>query len=170
VTSGKRGKAFNEFLLDILALPVDQLWRHNEAGDLPGKGDCIDPEKLVQLVTANHGKRGFTYTHKPVLNNSENSEAVKQSNENGFTVNLSADSLEEADQLKELGIAPVVVVLPEDQSKPLETPAGNRVAICPNFLKRGITCSTCQLCQKATRKAMIGFPLHGSGKKHFNTQ
>ena len=60
-----------------------------------------------------------------------------------------------------------MVVLAEDQDKPLETPAGNRVAICPNFLDRGITCNTCQLCQKATRKAIIGFPVHGSGKKHF---
>jgi len=170
VTSGKRGKAFSVFLRDIFALPENQLWRHNEAGDLPGMGDAIDTEMLVQLVEANHGKRGFTYTHKPVLTNPENAEAVKQANENGFTVNLSADSMEEADQLKKLGIVPVVVVLPEDRSKPLETPAGNRVAICPNFLNRDITCSTCQLCQKATRKAIIGFPLHGTGRKHFNAQ
>ena len=71
--------------------------------------------------------------------------------------------------MKELGIAPVVVVLAETQDKPLESPAGNQVAICPNFLDRGITCSTCQLCQKATRKAIIGFPVHGTGKKHFET-
>ena len=167
VTSGKRGKAFNAFLQDILALPEDQLWRHNEAGDLPGKGDCIDSEKLVQLVEANHGKRGFTYTHKPVLDQPKNAEAVKHANENGFTVNLSADSLEEADQLKELGIAPVVVVLINQKGKSFTTPGGNRIAICPNFLDPGITCKTCQLCQRAERKAIIGFPVHGSGKKHF---
>jgi len=71
------------------------LWRHNEAGDLPGEGDDIDVPKLRALVQANRGKRGFTYTHKPVLDNPQNAVAIKCANQNGFTVNLSADSIEE---------------------------------------------------------------------------
>lgn len=167
VNSGSRGLPFSEFLEEILSLPEDQLWRHNEAGDLPGRGDRIDCKKLGELVEANRGKRGFTYTHKPVLENRQNAQAVEKANKDGFTVNLSADTLDEADKLKELGIAPVVVVLTEAQKRPFKTAGGNRVAICPNSLDRAITCKTCQLCQKAKRKAIIGFPVHGSGKKHF---
>jgi len=170
VTSGKRGLPFDEFVKEISQLPEDTFWRHNEAGDLPGKGDDIDKEQLSDLVKANQGKRGFTYTHKPVLDNPENAEAVKEATEKGFTVNLSANSLEEADGLKELGLSPVVVVLTPDQVKASSTPSGNRVAICPNYLDRGITCNTCRLCQRSTRKAIIGFPVHGSGKKHFTAQ
>ena len=48
----------------IAALPVNDLWRHNQAGDLPGDGELIDKPKLRQLIKANHGKRGFTYSHK----------------------------------------------------------------------------------------------------------
>lgn len=51
----------------IAALTEGQLWRHNQAGDLVGGGNEIDTAPRGQLVAANAGKRGFTYTHKPVI-------------------------------------------------------------------------------------------------------
>lgn len=85
------------------------LWRHNQAGDLPGENDTIDLVALAQLAEANVGKRGFTYTHKPMT--ADNAAAVKQANARGFTINLSADNLSEADDLAEMQVGPVVVVL-----------------------------------------------------------
>ena len=57
---------WQSFLSAIYSLPVGQLWRHNQAGDLPGIGNKIDVKQLGQLVKASEGKRGFTYTHKPL--------------------------------------------------------------------------------------------------------
>jgi hypothetical protein len=167
VSNGKRGASIEEFLASVEALPSGQLWRHNEAGDLPGKGDEIDQEKLLALVEANQDKRGFTYTHKPVLDDPQNAAAVRQANEQGFTVNLSADSVDEADQLAGLGIAPATVVVSEECTENFTSPGDNKVVICPNVQRPGITCQSCGLCQKANRHSIVAFPVHGSGKKHF---
>jgi len=167
VTFGQRGYSFEKFLEEIRSLPDGQLWRHNEAGDLPGEGDQIDVSKLRALVQANRGKRGFTYTHKPVLDNPQNAVAIKCANQNGFTVNLSADSIEQADQLVSLGIGPVATVLPEDTRKNSHTPAGNGLIVCPNTINKKMTCSICGLCQRHRRSFIIGFPLHGPGKRQF---
>ena len=168
VSNGDRGVPFPEFLNQIRALPAGQLWRHNEAGDLPGQGDAINAGMLQALVDVNQGKRGFTYTHKPVVSHPENAEAIRQANRKGFTVNLSADSITEADELVALEIGPVAVVLPEHTRKAFKTPRGNFVIVCPNALNEKAKCKSCQLCQKVDRKPIIGFPVHGSGKKHFN--
>ena len=69
VSSGERSLDWNLFLKQIKRFPKFQLWRHNQAGDLPGEDNVIDSQKMKQLVYANKGKRGFTYTHKPVLGN-----------------------------------------------------------------------------------------------------
>jgi hypothetical protein len=156
---------WSQFLAAVEALPEGQLWRHNEAGDLPGRGDDIDLEKLRQLVEANRGKLGFTYTHKPL--NARNAKAIRWANKNGFTVNLSADSVAEADSLRALNVGPVVLVVPEDQRRAFKTPAGNWTVICPNSLNPKVTCNSCRLCQRSDRKPIIAFPVHGSGKKHF---
>jgi len=135
VSKGTRGLSFESFLEEIRALPKGQLWRHNEAGDLPGQGDLIDARMLQALVDANQGKRGFTYTHKPVADHPENAESIQQANQQGFTVNLSADSIKEADELVALNIGPVAVVLPEHTRKAFKTPAGHWVIVCPNSLR-----------------------------------
>ncbi len=170
VTAGTRGETFDEFLDGIRALPDGQFWRHNEAGDLPGQGDHLDIEKLQDLVDANKGKNGFTYTHKPALNDPGNAAAIRDANANGFTINLSADSIAEADELVQLEIGPVAVVIDEQHERGFKTPAGNYVAICPNAQDQRITCEKCQLCQRPDRKSIIGFPVHGSGKKHFQRE
>ena len=42
VTRGERGTNFSEFLEQIKALPDGQLWRHNQAGELPGDNKTLD--------------------------------------------------------------------------------------------------------------------------------
>ena len=56
-----------EFTKAIRKLQRGQLWRHNVSGDLPhnGLGD-IDAAKVEQLVDANRGRKGYTYTHHPL--------------------------------------------------------------------------------------------------------
>jgi hypothetical protein len=113
VTRNERGSGWGDFCEEIAALPDGQLWRHNQAGDLPGQGDAIDRSMLSQLVEANSGKRGFTYTHKPMT--PENRREIFNANKWGFTVNLSANNLAHADELAALEIAPVVTVLPSSR-------------------------------------------------------
>ncbi len=158
VTDGKRGVEWAEFCDQVAALPDGQLWRHNQAGDLPGTGNALDAKALAKLVKANRGRRGFTYTHKPLATKAERA-AVAKANAAGFTVNLSADDLHAADRLAGLGIGPVVVVLPSTQLTNTTTPEGRNVVVCPAYT-HGVTCEECQLCQRQTR-AIVGFPAHG---------
>lgn len=167
VTGGfAQSLTWDMFTKAVKALPEGQLWRHNQAGDLPGIGDNVDVVALAKLVKANKGKRGFTYTHKPV-DNWTNAEAIRTANAAGFTINLSADNLSEADELAETGVGPVVVVLPAEVhgNVPIATPAGRKVAVCPATYREEVSCATCQLCQRQERKVIVGFPAHGASKR-----
>jgi hypothetical protein len=165
VTARQAGLSWQAALREIRKLPKGTLWRHNQAGDLPGNGDAIDKAALLELIAANRGKRGFTYTHKPALPGSENAYLVAMANLSGFTVNLSADNLAEADKLADLAIGPVVVVLPAEQTRATVTPKGRKVAICPATVSDNVTCADCGLCALVNRKAIIGFPAHGASKR-----
>ena len=149
-----------------------QLWRHNQVGDLPQQNNRIDSEKLAELVTANKGKRGFTYTHHAVLENqadaetvANNRKAIAEANANGFTVNLSGNSLAHADKLLALGIAPVTAIVASATKQNVKTPAGNRVVICPAATKENVNCARCGLCQRSKRDYVIAFPAHGVSVK-----
>lgn len=165
VTEGTRGTDWETFCGEISNLPDGQLWRHNQAGDLCGDAETIDFEKLAMLVDANKGKRGFTYTHYDVLNNLQNKYAVKLANSMGFPINLSAESLEEADALVASGAGPVVTIMPMDASKVTVTPAGNKVILCPATYRDDVSCESCELCHKQGKRAIVGFPVHGTSKK-----
>lgn len=164
--------SWNDFCKKIGNLPRGIIWRHNQAGDLPGKNRYISESMVKKLVVANEGKNGFTYTHKNVLGKNKlarsNRKIIRWVNKRGFTINLSADNLKEADKLMALKIAPVCVVVPssaENETK-INTPKGNEVVICPAARKDlNINCQQCQLCSISNRKVIIGFPAHGAAKK-----
>ena len=162
VSERKRGMPWAEFCAAIAALPEGTLWRHNQSGDLPGAGAEINGWELAALVAANRGRRGFTYTHK---RGGSNLELIRRANAGGFTVNLSADTLAEADTLADTGAGPVCVVLPATVNQNTETPAGRRVVICPATQREGVTCESCRLCARANRGVIVGFPAHGIGRK-----
>ncbi len=163
VTEGVRGTDFESFCNQIAQLADGTAWRHNQAGDLQGNSFEIDTIALNQLVTANTGKKGFTYTHyDPKIGN--NAEAIKSANDNGFTINMSANNLTEADNLVEMNIGPVVTILPLNAEKITITPRGNKVVLCPAAYNDKVTCKSCLLCQKQ-RKTIVGFPVHGTKKK-----
>lgn len=164
VTNGIKGGTYDDMLDEISRLPKGQLWRHNAAGDLLHDNEVIDAKALQALVKANNKSKskGFTYTHHD-MNHMVNRAAVATANTGGFTVNISANSIEHADELKALNIAPVVTIMPLDCEKVTQTPAGNTIVQCPATYS-DITCANCGICQVATRKAIIGFPVHGARK------
>jgi hypothetical protein len=173
VSNGDRSTSFKTFLEKIRALPAGQLWRHNQAGDLPGSGEYIRSNDLAALWSASKHTRGFTYTHKPVLGesvrNRRNASLIKKWNSSSFTINLSGNGIDHADQLKALDIAPVTtVLLSSEVRKSFLSPAGNRIVTCPAAINDSVSCSTCKLCANPNRKTLIGFPAHGSGLKVIN--
>jgi hypothetical protein len=169
INAGQYASTWQHLLDEVKALPEGQLWRHNQAGDLPGDGDEIDCNALIDLVSANSGKRGFTYTHKPVEGFNtipmNNRDAIRHANANGFTVNLSADNLSEADSLKALNIGPVVTVLPREAPQVSYTPQGHKVVVCPAQTRDDVTCKSCGLCAISSRDVIVGFLAHGVSAK-----
>jgi hypothetical protein len=145
----------------VRALPDGTLWRHNIAGDLPGANDTIDAGKLEQLSKANHGKRGFTYTHYPTT--AENLQAISKACDEGFTVNLSANSPAHAVQLSLYGL-PVASVVPIDHGEQTRLIDGVKFITCPATYRDDITCATCKLCSLQNRDSVIAFPAHGARK------
>lgn len=151
--------SLSQLTANIAALPPGKLWRHNVAGDFILENERIDRRAMVQIVKANTGRKGFGYTHaQPQVGS--NATLIKYANQNGFALNLSADSLVEADKLAALNIAPVVTILPAGQTENTTTPAGRKVVVCPNYKNPNIQCIDCGLCQKQ-RSAIVGFPAHG---------
>lgn len=172
LSAGKTGVLWSEFIRLVRRLHVGQLWRHNQAGDLPGENNAIDAKALAELVEANRGKRGFTYTHKPVLEGQcgkaivkANRKAIGEANAKGFTVNLSANTLDHADALAALELGPVVSLVPASQVTNTVTPQGRKVVICPASIRENVSCATCKLCQWGKRSFVIGFPAHGVSVK-----
>lgn len=169
VSDGRRGAGWTDLCSAIQSLPLGTLWRHNTAGDLPHNDQHIDSRLLTELIHANKGKKGFTYTHHDMLIGN-NAQLIESANKLGFTVNLSANNLVHADALVSMDIGPVVTVLPSDQIKNTVTPGGRRVVVCPAAIDETdkITCKTCKLCAVRDRKTIIGFPAHGAQTKKVN--
>lgn len=163
VSNGTRGTDLDEFCAQIRTLPKYQMWRHNQAGDLPGTDGVLDTHAMHKLVSANRGRHGFTYTHYDPLH-PDNANLIEYANGQGFTVNLSAETLEQADVFADAGVGPVVTLLPIDQTQPTVTPDGRHVIVCPASTGT-TTCALCGICAKSDRKAIVGFPAHGSGAK-----
>jgi hypothetical protein len=157
--TAQRGHELADFCALVAALPPGQLWRHNVAGDLPGAGESIDAAALGEIVRANIGRRGFTYTHK------KSAEALQWAAEAtawGFTVNISADDAGDADALADVTMCPIVVTVPMDTPEKSETPDGRTIIICPAQTRDDVTCASCGLCARADRRVIVGFRAHGT--------
>lgn len=174
--NGKAGVSWDVFCGQVANLPTGTTWRYGQAGDLPGDGEEINEGELAALVWASRHTLPIAFTHKPVLGDLPvaiaNRAAIADANAAGFTVNLSADDLADADRKADLGIAPVVVVLDrvEGERHDVTTPAGRRVATCPATYAHHadgspVTCLDCRLCARRDRKVIVGFPAHGARTK-----
>lgn len=158
------GVDFATVLYAIRTLPKDSIWRLFEAGDFEPSfenPELISPFQVVSLLAANNGKRGFGYTHYPVL---PNLETLQLMNSSELTINASADTFGQAKLYFELGL-PTVVVVSEKTPKDV-TVDGLRIITCPNQSTAAKpTCLQCQLCQVADRDYVIGFRTHGAKKR-----
>jgi hypothetical protein len=134
---------------------------------LAGRWRCDRCRQAGALVNANRGKLGWTYSHKPVdAKHIANRQAIADANTNGFVVNLSADTLAEADTLAALNVGPVVVVLDAQEGTKADTttPEGRKVITCPATYRDDVTCASCLLCARAKR-VIVGFPCpHGTAR------
>jgi hypothetical protein len=165
VSRGDRGTPLADFLAAIAALPAGQLWRHNQAGDLPHTAGRISRRFIRGLTAANRGRHGFTYTHHD-LTKGENLSLIRYANRNGFTINVSTESEAAADRAIAAGL-PAVLAVPSTETRTTwRTPAGNAVLVCPAQRSDTKTCSDCQLCSdKRGRRVIIAFLAHGTGKR-----
>lgn len=161
VTDGTRGISLIPFTKKIRALPRGQLWRHNQAGDLPHDYGQIRYTELKELVSANHGKRGFTYTHH--ARTIENIALIRAATQLGFTINISCDTVSEAISEYNLGYHAVTTILPIDAPN-VDRTHGVPIVACPAEKTDRVTCSTCAMCYKPDRKYIIGFRAHGTRK------
>lgn len=175
ITSGSKGISFAELCRKIRRLPRGQIWRYGQAGDLPGEGDEIDGEQLRQLAAANARRPAIVFTHKPPT--AANLGHLRAAADKGLHVNLSADSLAEADELASTGLSVVTILSSEygrncketlqayrarRKALPNHTPGGLRIAICPaTYLD--VTCVECQVCSRPRGNGTVmGFPAHAS--------
>ena len=161
------GLDLEQLTYKLKALPVGTLWRHNVAGDLPSnKRGTIIKSVLMELVKANKRRKlkGFTYTHNKL--SPANVIMLQNANQNGFTVNVSCDTKEEAVKTFKLhdGL-PVVAVLPLDAPN-TQFVDGVQVVACPAEKSDKVTCKTCGICAVHDRDYVIGFRAHGNAKKH----
>jgi len=164
------GGTWAQLLASVRGFYVGTLWRHNQAGDLPGVGNSVDAKALGELTDANTGRKGFTYTHKPVTGKAwaGNRKAIAAANRLGFTVNLSADSMSKADELASLNIGPVVAIVPIGSKANLKTPGGRTVIVCPAQRSENRNCANCGICQRRDRSFIVGFIPHGNGSTKVN--
>jgi hypothetical protein len=167
ISAGTRGVSFDDFLMQVGALPMRAEYRHNQAGDLPGQDGQIDAPKLARLAatTKRRKLRAFTYSHYNVLTNINNRLAIQHANNNGLVINLSANHISEVDTLLNLKIAPVAVIMPLNSKKITYTEQGNKIVICPAQTNEKTTCLDCMLCAKNDRSFSIGFIAHGTSAK-----
>ena len=155
------GLRLAELCAHIQTIPRGRLWRYGVAGDLPGEGEQLDREGLAMLARANRGRRGFAYTHKL---DPAHWDAYKDATGKGFTINLSADSASQADDLAQTGL-PVVLTIPSTSPEKLYTPSGRIVVTCPAQTRDDVTCMDCGLCARADRQVIVGFRSHGTRSK-----
>lgn len=178
IGEGGRGDQWDFFCKAVAKFPSGQLWRHNQAGDLPKVNnpngyniDLIDAKKAFQLSDASKHTNGWTYTHYDMASATNRAVVQEMNDVDGMTVNLSADTLEDADTKYALGIAPVCVLLPKDAPhRGNKTPNGLPVVVCPAQTQDEMSCAKCKLCQVKTRKSIVGFLAHGTASKRLSNK
>lgn len=166
--------SLDELCKQIRKLPKRQLWRYGQAGDLPTRMDEVE-----KLAITNGRRPVLCYTHHRDLN------MIRYAGELDFHINVSADSLDEADAFARQGLSTVVVLGSEygrRREEPLQayrrrlaklpraTRSGVKVAICPASYHE-VTCAECGVCSgRRPNNTIIGFPAHGSGKAAIDRQ
>ena len=163
----KRESRLNFFINETLTHLI--LIRHNILGDLPHQDNRITHSRLNDLYTSTEGALTWLYSHHdPTIKH--NRKLIKEYNVPGrFVINLSANNLDQAQQYKDLKIAPVTTLLPHDHEGSTFKMPDNSTGVVCLYMTKGIQCKQCGLCfAKSAEDIVIGFPGHGSRKKQIS--
>jgi hypothetical protein len=164
-------QCFGEVLDGITSVHEGLPWRWGTLGDLPGVGDAIDESKLRAIIARNEHRLGYAYTHKPLT--PRNLSLIQLANMQGFTINVSVESLSQVDAMNVLGLPCTVVVSSHMGSwRKIKTEAGSLILRCPAEYSK-IQCITCggsqgPLCSRRNRKYAIGLTSHGSCRQRLD--
>ncbi len=161
ITREERGLPPEQFIKRVAALRPGSFYRHNVGGDLWHTRGRIDRRLLRSLTDAvQHLAAAWTYTHhKP---DSWNQWAIRQASRDGFTVNVSTETLDDAVKYYRRGYPVTCVVenMPERF-----THRGVTFLRCQHQVDGGRTqCSGCgngsPMCAQADRRYVVAFEKH----------
>lgn len=188
VSKHETGGSMEAAVAFVASTPAGTLGRWNIAGDLPGVGDKLEREQVLNLARANKlaQARWFTFTHYPVracgvratttpaLRRAiarHNRAVIRDAIALGFAINVSANSPRHAAALASMGFD-VASVAPMDWTGTRKLDGGHVGVQCPATIPgRTSTCNTCGMCQNMGRisasKARVipMFPAHGASKR-----
>ena len=167
VTANRRGDTFTVFLDKLRSLAPGTLFRHNQAGDIKDPKTAAGRRDLTALVDAVRHLKGFTYTHHRLTPLART--AIKAATANGFTVNVSTETIDAADAAVSHGLRAVTVVPSTDTRRVWLSPDGNHVLTCPAQVHDGMTCQTCRLCHARPQTVIIAFRAHGSSRRRVDS-
>ena len=159
LSNGEVGLSWAELLAKVAKLPPLTLWRHDQVGDLPPIRLAWGRALLAELVTANLGKRGFTYSHHRL--NVAARLALRQATAQGFTVNVSTETETAADAAVAHGLRAVLTVADSVRWR-WQTKGGNVAIVCPAQRFDSVTCQTCRLCHSRPNNVIVAFLAHGT--------
>ena len=149
------GLPWEGFLEKVRGLEESQVWRHNVAGDLQGSGQQLDVKRFTELVEANRGRRGFTFTHR-------SSARWRPSTSLWQTRTVSPSIYPPTRRLKRTDWSTSRSVRDNSSAarRPRPGPQDPSRSACDGLSGgdgRSLTCLECQLCAIPDRKTIIGF-------------
>jgi len=167
ISADERGITWAELLQFIRGIPHSVLWRHNIAGDLPRRkrSHKMSRKKCMALVKAARRSKPFTYCHHEKT--ARNIGIMRRMNAEGFTVNMSTDTMREAAHwFHAVPDLPIVTLLPLSSPKVQEVD-GVKIIKCPaeySDVGCGPICAH-TMCANPNRDWVIGFTAHSTKAK-----
>ncbi len=143
--------------------PRSGVVRFGVAGDLPqhGRTGEINGNLVGLLQGIFSGLKVYGYTHH--RQSPHNVQIVEQMAANGWHVNFSCDSMQDAVDTVKRGHSAVCVV-PHTETRKRWHVDGVPVVVCPAQTREGMDCATCQLCMHE-RRCVVAFRAHGAKRK-----
>lgn len=165
--SDKTQQGIDWFINELDTLKRGSMFRHNVAGDLPHSAGIIDKEALGRITEAVAARslKAFTYTHH-LPDRGSNALVLAAANAGGFTVNLSANNVQQAIAYAGTYRLPVVTIVEPAfwQGCKSQNVDGKTFVRCPAEYLDSVQCIDCKLCAVSTRETIIGFTVHGTRK------
>ena len=161
ITREERGVTPDRFIKQVAALRPGTLFRHNVGGDLWHTRGRINRLLLKNLTAAvQHLAAAWTYTHH--VPDSFNQYALRRATADGFTVNISTETLDDAVKYFRRGYPVTCIVQGQPESFRHRGVSFDR---CPHQREGSrIQCSGCgdgrPLCSRPERDYVIAFEQH----------